>query len=58
MQHKAEALEKAVAKCKLMSAEQEVLKERVRGFEEELAEREACEAKVQEYVKQLLAERN
>ena len=57
MQHKAEALEKALAKCKRLTEEQEVLKARVRGLEEELLEREACDAKVQEYVKQLLAER-
>ena len=46
IQHKNEALETAGGKCKLMEQEQGVLKSRLEELEEEILEREACEAKV------------
>lgn len=56
-QRRAKALEEAQARVRKAEEEAGRLRTRVRELEEELVEREACEAKVQEYVKALLKER-
>ncbi len=58
IQQKNQALEEATIKAKRLDTENFNLKKKVAEMEAEMVEREACEAKVQEYVKQLLKERN
>jgi cell shape-determining protein MreC len=48
---KAKQIEEAIIKTKKLNSENESLKERVAELEQEIVEREACEAQVQEYVK-------
>ncbi|TNV79891.1 hypothetical protein FGO68_gene12047 [Halteria grandinella] len=50
-------LENAFDKAKRLDSENLVLKSRIEELEQEIVEREACEAQVQEMVKQLLAEK-
>jgi cell shape-determining protein MreC len=52
---KAKQIEEAIIKTKKLNSENESLKMRVAELEQEIVEREACEAQVQEYVKQLIA---
>ena len=58
IQQKNSALEEATLKAKRLDTENFNLKKKVTEMEAEMVEREACEAKVQEYVKQLIKERN
>ena len=51
-------MEEANQKAKRLYKEAEALRERVAELEQEIVERDACEAQVQEYVKQLIAEKN
>jgi cell shape-determining protein MreC len=48
---KAKQIEEAIIKTKKLNSENESLKMRVAELEQEIVEREACEAQVQEYVK-------
>ena len=48
---KARQIEEAVSRTKKINSENESLKQRVAELEQEIVEREACEAQVQEYVK-------
>jgi cell shape-determining protein MreC len=48
---KSKQIEEAIIKTKKLNSENESLKERVAELEQEIVEREACEAQVQEYVK-------
>ena len=43
--------EEAIGKTKKLNSENESLKQRIAELEQEIVEREACEAQVQEYVK-------
>jgi predicted translin family RNA/ssDNA-binding protein len=48
---KAKQIEEAIGKTKKLNSENESLKQRIAELEQEIVEREACEAQVQEYVK-------
>ena len=48
---KSNQVEEALAKTKRLNSENDSLKQRVAELEQEIVEREACEAQVQEYVK-------
>ena len=52
---KSKQIEEAIVKTKKLNSENENLKQKVAELEQEIVEREACEAQVQEYVKQLIA---
>lgn len=57
MERRGKALEEATARVKRDSEEMDRMREKVKELEAEIVEREACEAQVQEYVKQLLMEK-
>lgn len=48
---KSAQIEEALAKTKRLNSENDMLKQKVAELEQEIVEREACEAQVQEYVK-------
>jgi len=51
LQQKAQALEDALLRAKRLDTDNHNLKTRISDFESEIMERDACEAKVQDYVK-------
>ena len=57
LHQKTQALEDALIRAKRLDTDNFTLKSRISDFESEIMERDACEAKVQDYVKQLLEEK-
>lgn len=57
IQSKNSALEDALLRAKKLDTENHNYKNRIAELDQEMLERDACEAQVQEYVKQLLEEK-